>query len=83
MQQSTDLQVAEIEGIETSSVDQLVQEMKITNALKRQELSLKKAEIQLMAITIELKEQALEIGMYNSQFYAQKAEKVILNANLA
>jgi len=83
MQQSTDLQVAEIEGIETSSVDQLVQEMKITNALKRQELSLKKAEIQLMAITIELKEQALEIGMYNSRFYAQKAEKVILNANLA
>lgn len=82
MQQSTDLLVAEIEGIETSSVDQLVHEMKMANALKRQELTLKKAELKLQALQIASLEASHPHDTWNNTMYQDYAKEILEEVHL-
>ncbi len=82
MQQSTDLLVAEIEGIETSSVDQLVHEMKIANALKRQELTLKRAELKMQALQIASLEASHPHDMWNRTVYQDYAKEILADIHL-
>lgn len=82
MQQSTDLLVAGIEGIETSSFEQIVQEMKIANALKRQELALKRAELKMQALQISSLEASHPHNMFNRTMYQDYARNILEEFNV-
>lgn len=77
MQQSTDLLVAEIEGIETSSVDQLVQELKFSNSLRIRMIKAKEAEIKLLALQIALHEQSHPTDLCDTRAYARNAKEIV------